>query len=63
MAEVKKIATRDAYGKALVELGRDHDDHDEHEHGHEILQRKPGCNRNSFFHSQSPHAPRAFFSA
>ena len=26
MAEVKKIATRDAYGKALVELGRDHDD-------------------------------------
>ncbi len=24
--EVKKIATRDAYGKALVELGRDHGD-------------------------------------
>lgn len=26
MSEVKKIATRDSYGKALVELGREHDD-------------------------------------
>ena len=26
MADVKKIATRDSYGKALVELGKEHDD-------------------------------------
>ena len=26
MADVKKMATRDGYGKALVELGREHDD-------------------------------------
>ena len=26
MSEVKKIATRDSYGNALVELGKDHDD-------------------------------------
>ena len=26
MADVKKMATRDGYGKALVELGKDHDD-------------------------------------
>ena len=25
MAEVKKIATRDSYGKALVELGAEHE--------------------------------------
>ena len=25
MSEVKKIATRDSYGNALVELGREHD--------------------------------------
>ena len=25
MADVKKIATRDSYGKALLELGREHD--------------------------------------
>ncbi len=26
MSEVKKIATRDSYGNALVELGKAHDD-------------------------------------
>ena len=26
MSEVKKIATRDSYGNALVEVGREHDD-------------------------------------
>lgn len=26
MSEIKRIATRDSYGKALVELGREHDD-------------------------------------
>ena len=26
MADVQKIATREAYGKALVELGKEHDD-------------------------------------
>ena len=26
MSEVKKIATRDSYGNALVELGKEHDD-------------------------------------
>ena len=26
MSEVKKIATRESYGKALVELGKLHDD-------------------------------------
>ena len=26
MADVKKMATREGYGKALVELGKDHDD-------------------------------------
>ena len=26
MSEVKKIATRESYGNALVELGREHDD-------------------------------------
>ena len=26
MADVKKMATRDGYGKALVELGKEHDD-------------------------------------
>ena len=25
MSEVKKIATRDSYGNALVELGKEHD--------------------------------------
>ncbi len=25
MADVQKIATREAYGKALVELGKEHD--------------------------------------
>ena len=25
MSEVKKIATRDSYGNALVELGREHE--------------------------------------
>ena len=25
MSEVKNIATRDAYGKALVDLGKEHD--------------------------------------
>ena len=28
MSEVKKIATRDSYGNALVELGKEHDDVD-----------------------------------
>lgn len=26
MSEVKKIATRDSYGNALVELGKEHED-------------------------------------
>ncbi len=26
MSEVKKIATRESYGNALVELGKEHDD-------------------------------------
>ena len=26
MPEVKKIATRESYGKALVEVGREHED-------------------------------------
>ena len=26
MADVKKIATRESYGNALVELGKEHDD-------------------------------------
>lgn len=26
MSEIKKIATRDSYGNALVELGKEHDD-------------------------------------
>ena len=26
MADVKKMATREGYGKALVELGKEHDD-------------------------------------
>ena len=26
MSEIKKIATRDSYGDALIELGREHDD-------------------------------------
>ena len=26
MADVQKIATREAYGKALIELGKEHDD-------------------------------------
>ena len=26
MSEVKKIATRESYGNALVELGKDHED-------------------------------------
>ena len=26
MSEVKKIATRESYGKALVELAKEHDD-------------------------------------
>ena len=26
MADVKKIATRDSYGNALAELGKEHDD-------------------------------------
>ena len=26
MSEVKKIATRESYGKALAELGAEHDD-------------------------------------
>ena len=26
MADVKKMATRDGYGKALVDLGKDHPD-------------------------------------
>ncbi len=27
MSEVKKIATRDSYGNALVELAKEHDDY------------------------------------
>ena len=26
MSEIKKVATRDSYGNALVELGKEHDD-------------------------------------
>lgn len=26
MSEVKKIATRESYGNALVEIGKEHDD-------------------------------------
>lgn len=48
MSEVKKIATRESYGKALVELGAEHSNLVVLERRPRRQPPKPACFRNAF---------------